>query len=521
LFVCLAFFMVFFLLTRKTYSGFSSWATAFGCLAFGYVLLVLRGIAPDWASILVANYALMTGITLLFDGITRFSGREWRMRVNGIFHMVAAGCVALLAYYTYVDQNVNARVAVVNIFRFLSHGACFVALILFEPKHDRSTHRPLAALFLGSAMLGAFRAGFALHTSTIANLYDDPTFRLFMLIDLGLVTGIAFCLPVLTHMRVEQELERERAAAERASWTDKLTGLWNRAHFEAEVERRLREADRFGDALSLLMFDIDHFKLVNDRFGHLIGDEVLRDVASRASNCFRSTDLLCRWGGEEFVAVLRAPLEAATIAADKLRLSIASQSFAVAGQVTISIGVADRRIEEDFSAWMLRADQALYRAKANGRNRVEQEANHDAPPSPVYMRWNPAFLTGDPVLDEQHKALFEKATLLFEKCAISDRDSAITLLQQILDHADRHYRYEEHILQMNKYPLLGEHSEEHRRLRERGSQMLADISANKLGLDAILDFVVKDIVLGHIAEEDARYISFLNHRTEPVSVSAY
>ncbi|WP_170942249.1 diguanylate cyclase [Noviherbaspirillum denitrificans] len=449
----------------------------------------------------------MTGMALLLDGILRFSGRAYSFALNGPLHLLSAVCVAVMAFYTFAEPNINARVVVVNLFRCVSHGACVAALLYFQPKTDRTTHRFLALLFLASVTLGIVRAGFALNASPLQHLYDDPTFRLFMLIDLGVVAGIVFCLPVLTHMRVEQELEQERAVAERASRTDKLTGLWNRAYFEAETERRAREADRFGDELSMLMIDVDHFKTVNDKYGHLSGDEVLRSIASLARTCIRSTDLLCRWGGEEFLMVIRAPNEVAAQVAENLRRVIEGASFSVPQGITISVGVANRRAGEELTSLMARADHALYRAKAGGRNRVEQEGGDASRFSPLYLKWNPAFSTGEPALDAQHRGLIELSAQLLERCTANDRQSVLHLTRKLLDNAEQHYLYEECVLEDRRYPDLEAHRSDHRRLHEKGRELFDRVADGEKDLSAIISYVLNDLVIGHIAEEDVAYIA--------------
>lgn len=507
--VTLGCILVFLQRTRKTYPGFSCWSGAFVAIAVGYGCLMLRGIAPDWVSILLANGLLMTGMVLTFDGVTIFSGRQWTARLNAPLLVALAGGEALLAYFTYVENNLNARIATVNLFRFASYSACVFALIRFRAAETRAAQDLLAAVFLASALLGAIRAAIATTAPVMVSLYDDPVFRLFMLLDLGVMIGIAFCFLLITHMRIEQELEQERSVAQRASLTDKLTGLRNRSHFEAEVERRLLEADRFSDDLSLLMIDIDHFKTVNDRFGHPVGDEVLREIAGRIGARLRASDLFCRWGGEEFVVLIRTGIDHAATVAETLRMAVAERPFAIVGRIAISIGVADRRHHEDLSTWMVRVDQALYRAKENGRNRVEKEAVHDKLYSVGDLTWNASFSVGDPVLDVQHRALFEKAGLLSEKCASRDGDGAFDVFSQLLDDADRHYLYEEHLLRARNYPDVEAHIGEHQRLRQRGRQLLNDFTAGRASLDSLGDYAVKELVLGHIAEEDKRYFPML------------
>ncbi|MFN8611194.1 MAG: diguanylate cyclase [Vulcanimicrobiota bacterium] len=164
------------------------------------------------------------------------------------------------------------------------------------------------------------------------------------------------------------------ASVQRMATVDELTGILNRRQFLKEAQDELQRADRLGHALSLVMFDVDHFKKFNDTHGHAIGDVVLRTVAGRCRDCLRGIDHLGRLGGEEFAVLLvGTALEPGCATADRLRLAICQQPFASSNgdlQVSISLGVAQRQPGEGLDALLERADQALYAAKRGGRNQV-------------------------------------------------------------------------------------------------------------------------------------------------------
>ncbi len=204
--------------------------------------------------------------------------------------------------------------------------------------------------------------------------------------DGSLVELLGVSRDISEHKRYESELKRAKqatetlnqaleAANERLSCmatTDTLTGLWNRRHFEQAVAHEMVKADRYQQPLSLLIFDIDHFKRVNDTHGHLAGDRVLVELSRIAHQAIREADLLARWGGEEFMILMpsTAAHEAMAVA-DKLRVTFASHPVAGLGTVTASFGVATYRSGEPLDDWISRADRALYKAKLGGRNRVE------------------------------------------------------------------------------------------------------------------------------------------------------
>lgn len=170
------------------------------------------------------------------------------------------------------------------------------------------------------------------------------------------------------------ELELERQELLDLANLDPLTRVFNRRKLEESISDEVARSGRYATPLAAMMLDIDHFKAINDTHGHDAGDAVLVELASRLGKILRHVDRLARFGGEEFVVV--APgigLASALDLAERLRRTVAEQAFAAAGRVTISIGVATLYPGEPADALLKRADEALYRAKDGGRNRVESE----------------------------------------------------------------------------------------------------------------------------------------------------
>lgn len=166
--------------------------------------------------------------------------------------------------------------------------------------------------------------------------------------------------------RRDYEVELERLASQ-----DPLTGLANRRLFEQRLDEEIADAIRHQRPLAVAILDLDHFKLVNDRHGHPAGDDVLKQVAHRLDSVLRKGDLLARVGGEEFGWILpEIYADGALAAAERARNSISGSPFLTAGDITISIGVALRGDIQDPQLLYEHADQALYRAKREGRNRT-------------------------------------------------------------------------------------------------------------------------------------------------------
>lgn len=172
------------------------------------------------------------------------------------------------------------------------------------------------------------------------------------------------------------ELEEANKELKRISGIDKLTQLYNRRKLDEILQEELSRSTRYKTGFSVLLLDLDHFKKVNDQFGHLVGDVVLVEVGKILKQIVRESDTIGRWGGEELLIILpQTSQESAVIVAEKIRHQVEETHFQVAGHLTCSLGVATFRSGDNQEKILLRADRAMYAAKNNGRNQVKGE-NH-------------------------------------------------------------------------------------------------------------------------------------------------
>ena len=170
--------------------------------------------------------------------------------------------------------------------------------------------------------------------------------------------------------KLQAEEDRLRTAAN----TDSMLGIANRSSIVEILEHALKA----NGPLSVLIVDLDHFKQINDVFGHLAGDHALREVVTRMLAALRGSDTLGRFGGEEFLVVMHAPPSGAEEAAERLRARVCAEPIVLGDEtktVTVSVGVAHAKPDEAGKELLARADRALYRAKDGGRNRVEKAAS--------------------------------------------------------------------------------------------------------------------------------------------------
>lgn len=200
---------------------------------------------------------------------------------------------------------------------------------------------------------------------------------------------IVACLPLLvvyplmvgvSSQRLAQRVREQNRMLAEMSRVDGLTGLYNRVHWEGVASLEFERQKRSGSPAAMLMIDIDHFKPVNDRHGHLVGDEVIRSVTKILRETLRQNDAAGRYGGEEFAVVLPdTATRGALRIAERIRAQVEATTVGAGGglRVTVSVGIAAAKGAADCRDWIERADRALYSAKEEGRNRVE---SFDGPP---------------------------------------------------------------------------------------------------------------------------------------------
>ncbi|MEW5423843.1 diguanylate cyclase [Amorphus sp. 3PC139-8] len=329
----------------------------------GALLQIFPGTLGKGATTVLSGVLFMAAPLIAAEGVQRRYGRQfgWAWDV-ALLTVASAGQI----YFWYGDQDFQARAYIVNFFG----GIVFVtaAVRIWTATRGRTADRLVFwVLFLYGVHVfpRTILISWNVPKSTLA-AYDFPLFWQVASLSTAVFAsalGLAFLVAVLTeHM---DELRRDRDV-------DPLTGVLNRRGFEEQAGRLL--ADWTHKDLTLILCDLDHFKRINDTYGHRIGDEVLKRLGSLLSQISRNSDALGRIGGEEFA--LLAPdcgMEQAEAFSRLIHETIAIADFELPdGRAAIraSLGVAVRQPDETFAAWFDRADAALYRAKAEGRNRT-------------------------------------------------------------------------------------------------------------------------------------------------------
>ncbi len=305
---------------------------------------------------------------------------------------------------------------------------------------------------------------------------------------------------------------------EQLASTDRLTKAWNRRRFEEAVDGEIHRFHRYGHPISLMLLDIDHFKRVNDNYGHQEGDRVLKQVAECIFATIRKSDSLTRWGGEEFIILMpNTGLSYAGKLAERIRAHIAAQSFANIGSVTVSIGVAALQPDSSYEDWLDRADRAMYTAKSGGRNRVEVDATFSSAPSVdehveghfVQLTWKNAFLSGNHLIDSQHQGLFRISNELLD-AVLSGRptDEVALVVSQLMADVVQHFKDEESILAGLSFPGLAGHASEHARLTAKAFELVEAFKVGTLSVGSLFQFLAYDVVTRHILGADRMYFPY-------------
>ncbi|WP_295894569.1 GGDEF domain-containing protein [uncultured Vibrio sp.] len=354
-----------FYLEQKQHKGLKQIAISLILMSVGVVLLFLRGTIPMSLSIVVSNVLLCLGFSICLLGFCQFREASFLPAKLSLFALLPV--FLALVYFYYYDNSINARVVVVSLHLGISQ--LFASFVIYTGKAQdrRLPTMVLSAAFLLVSITMFIRASIVLQIVELQHYMQGGwVHQIPYLCSMFVIMALSFSLVWLVNGRLTCSIEE-------LVLHDSLTSLYNRRGMDKIVPDMRTRSVRNDESLVVLMCDIDHFKSINDRFGHLKGDEVIVQVSNVIQENLRLKDVAIRYGGEEFLIIL--PDTCVTEAMDLAdRIRHAVWAMATNGQgnenVTISIGSAQCEGEESLESLIKRADRALYEAKKRGRNCV-------------------------------------------------------------------------------------------------------------------------------------------------------
>jgi len=364
-FVALAMGAILFTIAKtypKSIRGLTEWSLAALVIGFSLPLFIARGIIPDAFSIVLANLMILIGFMMMNQGLRKFSGATPRIS-RPVLAAFVLTYVSLFAWFTYIQPHIGMRIATMSVFTLVVIADQLILVLRTLPRTaGRHILVSSLAILIGSRVvrLGGLLLGFDLPTGVF-----DPSIAQLVYIGLPSITIPLGAISLI--MLASEKLQRD---LEFVSRYDDLTQCLNKKSAMEELQREVARAKRHGNRLSIMIIDLDNFKAINDTHGHLEGDKVLVDFSGKAKTSLRETDRLTRFGGDEFMAVLPdTDIEHASLVANRLH-EAGQEAQPIAWSV--SIGISEWLGPDDsLSALLTRADKALYKAKALGRNQTQ------------------------------------------------------------------------------------------------------------------------------------------------------
>lgn len=330
----------------------------------GFLLLGMRDMAPDWLSIIVANTLLGFALSCTAIALRMFYGVEQR---RGRLYVTTALIAGVAWWFSEMEPSQHWRTVLLPLLLAVLVGSSARAIFRRNGPNGLIPALTGSVFALGTLMMVYRGVDEVLHPSAL--IFESSLSHVLAFGVIGLLPVLStICFLLICTHDVQQELER-------AARVDFLTGVCNRRAIDDLAQRAIAAARRHGMPLSMMIIDVDHFKRINDEFGHAAGDRALIETVRRIRDSMRAEDLVGRLGGEEFVVVMpNTDAGSARIAAERVRVAFAGEPMLIEERqvpVTVSVGVS-LLIAEDvqFSHLMRRADHAMYAAKAAGRNRV-------------------------------------------------------------------------------------------------------------------------------------------------------
>ncbi len=309
----------------------------------------------------------------------------------------------------------------------------------------------------------------------------------------------------------------DKVALEQKYLLDRFTGIYTREHFNQRVREEIKQIERYDYPISMIYFDLDHFKNVNDTYGHASGDKVLLQVVDAVKSIIRAGDVFARWGGDEFILLLpHTDLEGALILGERIRFDIEHLEICKKMGVTASVGCSQWETLEYVESWFARTDNALYKSKNSGKNKITGSSRETEKEILVRVNWDDTWISNHPVIDQEHKELLKICNTIIEsslnKAFFND---TLRSVEAFLKEIEKHFDDEIEILRACNYPYVEEHAIIHENILKQSKALYLKTANEDITPIELFHFLLTIVMKGHINTEDVRYRIYLDVNNQP------
>lgn len=480
---------------------------SFVFLGICYAILGYQAVLPAFFAYVVYNALNYLAYVTILMGIRLVFGLKAVSRASIIVTIIS---IIMVYFFALVNQNYIVRVSIVSMtiaFYFIE--------ALIDLNHKDSSLSPavkkVTRYFIVFGMLiWSTRLLVVLYFGVIQNLDFNNNFQANVFLILSIASSsLWFALTMwLDTKKSMYDLDEKNDQLSKLALLDQLTGLANRHYFDYDIEFLVATSQRNKTPMSMLLIDLDRFKLVNDIHGHDVGDLVLKQTAEIIRDSLRASDRAYRWGGEEFLVVLpETEHEGMARIAEKINQNFRDSLFDVIGSITVSIGGAEYESEEEIELWFKRVDLSLYKAKQNGRDRYEiWVTNEDLPEFFSRIEWDKRLESGNSDVDADHQLLIYYVNDLHDSIMNGvPIDTIKELILRMSSHLHSHFSKEEGLLYRSGYVDYIEHRSIHQRILQEYEIIAGKALSGEISLAALMSFLVENVVIKHISEEDSKF----------------
>lgn len=342
--------------------------------------------------------------------------------------------------------------------------------------------------------------------------WDNKNSSIVLIIFLSAIISFLLSWRVFSWINKYNQVFSDKVALESKYILDRFTGIYTREYFNYRLKEEVSFGLRSNEPIAMIFFDLDHFKNVNDVYGHSAGDDVLLEVVKKIKTIIRSEDVFARWGGDEFILLLpNTNLDNATFISERIRYEIETLEINKAYGVTASIGCSQWKPKEYIESWFLRTDQALYDSKNSGKNKVTVSDYHVERNILVKIDWENAFNSGCSMIDDEHKAILERCNVIVETALEqSSFDETLRHVEQLIIEMQQHFDDEINLLYEVGYPEVENHKRIHEALLSKTKTILQKTVQREISAVEFFTFLLLTVVEGHFKNEDVKYFEYIN-----------